>query len=80
MNESLFNRLWEEANIRFVNDWHLSDKPRSASKSLPTILIELVIEECEKVCAGLEDNLDRHKLPTPNGTMKHILDHFGLSK
>jgi len=41
---------------------------------------ELIIRECSGVCEGLQDALDRHKLPTPSDCAKIIKEHFGVSE
>jgi hypothetical protein len=38
---------------------------------------ELIVRECCEVLEQTEDALDRQKWPTPRGSVKYIIDHFG---
>lgn len=69
MNERI-RELYEQANIRFVNDYHLSGKPREAWRSISDIFAELIVRECAKFCDDKNSKL--------LGTM--MKSHFGVEE
>jgi hypothetical protein len=40
----------------------------------------LIVQECAGVCEGLQNALDKHKLPTPGDCAIIIKEHFGVKE
>lgn len=70
MNQRI-KELWNQANIRHVNDYALSGELREQRRSVPDIFAELIVRECSQMVH------DSHPddLPFVGGKM---LVHFGV--
>ena len=72
MNERIF-KLWDQANIRYTNDYALSGKPREEWRSIPDMFAELIVRECGRVY--IQNQQDGVMTLTQD-----LLKHFGVKQ
>lgn len=77
MNERI-RKLYDQANIRYTNDYALSGKPREEWRSIPDLFAELIVRECLGI---LDDEDDTgYESRSVRIAAYRIKQHFGVEE
>ena len=83
MNEQI-RKLYDQANIRYTNDYALSGKPREEWLSIPDLFAELIVRECASICAKQawesRTNDDWTEYNALSRVAGQIKKHFGVEQ
>ena len=57
MNDKM-RMMWENANIRYTNDYLIPQVPYENRKSVPELFSEMIVRECLSIMENCDGDLD----------------------